>query len=75
MSNHIEETYKFVMSQVAAAYTTSNSTPSVPRLTSFSAFTPKSDPDTVINDTFKDLLRIGSQLSLPHVSTSRQCHN
>ena len=61
MSNYIEEMYKFVQTQVAAVYSTSNVTLSVS--------TSKSDPDSVINDTLRDL-RIGSRLSLPEVSTS-----
>ena len=67
MSNYIEETYKFVQTQVAAAYSTSNVTLSVS--------TSKSDPDSVINDTLRDLLRIGSRLSLPEVSTSSLINN
>ena len=67
MSNYIEETYKFVQTQVAAVYSTSNVTLSV---SSVNTSTSKSDPDSVINDTLRDLLRLGSCLSSPEVSTS-----
>ena len=66
MSDYIEGTYKFVLTQVAAAYTTSSSAQSV---TSRPLSTSKSDPDTVISDTLSDILRIGSRLSLPNVSS------
>ena len=63
MNDCIEDTYKFVQTHVAAAY---DSTPSVSKPIRTPTRT-TTDPATVVDETLKDLLRIGSRLSLPHV--------
>ena len=68
MNDCIEDTYNFVQTQVAAAYTSSSSALSLSQpFRSGTSTCVTSDPATVINDSLKDLLRIGSRLSLPHV--------